>query len=190
MCHSKNSQSSHSKNSQSLSFPPTLSLSLTLTLFHLAPSHSHSLSLHRRLSLSLSFPHLQLHRRHPSAPSPSPLRFVAIAVPTTAGYHSHLISSMWFLGFISLYEWLFGLSLCFREMGCCCWFCLFFVSYVLLFLFFWCNMNWVKCLNRRLMGFWIFIFIKCLLLLLLLLYISVIWIEYETWYAQIMVTSK
>ena len=34
------------------------------------------------------------------------------------------------------------------------------------------------------MGFWIFIFLK------LLLYISVIWIEYETWYAQVMLTTK
>ena len=92
-------------HSQSLSHSHSIpSCSVSLSFPRAPVFHSHSLSLRHCPSLSLLFPFLQLHRYHPSTPSPSPLRSVAIAVPTTAGYHSHLISSMWFLGFISLYE--------------------------------------------------------------------------------------
>ena len=70
-----------------LSFP--LTPSLTLIPF-CSVSHSHSLS---------------LRRHHPSAPLLSQQSLPSSNdFPTTAGYHSHLISSMRFLGFISLYE--------------------------------------------------------------------------------------
>ena len=141
--HSKNFQNNTHSLSHSLPLSVSLTLTLTLTLIpSRSVSHSHSLSLHRRPSLSISFPLLPsrfvavaplLHRhRHPN----NHCLLAMISILTTAGYHSHLISSMWFLGFISLYEWLFGLSLCFREMGCYCWFCLFIVYFVLFF-FFW-----------------------------------------------------
>ena len=106
--HSKNFQNNTHNLSHSLSLSVSLTLTLTLTLipsrfvlsFPLTPSltlipfcsvsHSHSLS---------------LRRHHPSAPLLSQQSLPSSNdFPTTAGYHSHLISSMRFLGFISLYE--------------------------------------------------------------------------------------
>ena len=143
------------QHSQSLSFPPTLSLSQSLTSLCLSISLRH----HPCISFIPSCPF---------APSSSP--FLSIAVPRMAFWQWFLsqqpqgIILIWsllcgFWVFISLYEWLFGLSLCFREMGCWCWFCLFTISFVLFFFlnfFFGCNVNWVECLNWRLIGFWIF----------------------------------
>ena len=163
----------------------SLSLSLSLS-FHLA-SYSHSLSLRRCPSLSISFPLL-------------PCRF---AIPTIIAFWQ------WFLsqqpqGIILIWSLLCGFWVLYHCMNdcldCLCvlekWVVLVGFTYLLFLLFFFsffgCNVNWVECLNWRLMGFWIFIFIKwwLLLLLLLLLYISMIWIEYETWYAQVMLTTK
>ena len=107
------------QNKQSLSFPPTLSLSHSLTLTHsrtlslLIPPHSVSPS--RSVSPSGSVavplaPSPSLYQFHSVLPFRSvvvalPLRrrpknglLAMISIPTTAGYHSHLISSMWFLG--------------------------------------------------------------------------------------------
>ena len=184
------------QHSKSLSFPPTLSLSHShshshsISLHTLIPSRSvsqsHSLSLRRRLSLSISFPLL-------------PCRF---AIPTIIAFWQ------WFLsqqpqGIILIWSLLCGFWVLYHCMNdcldCLCvlekWVVVVGFAYLLFLLFFFsffgCNVNWVECLNWRLMGFWIFIFIKWwLLLLLLLLYISVIWIKYETWYAQVMLTTK
>ena len=104
----QNSLSQNFQNKQSLSFPPILSLfqSLTLTL---TLAHSHS-SFHLALSLHLA-PSPSLYQFHSVLPSRSvvvALRLhrrpkngllAMISIPTTARYHSHLISSMWFLGF-------------------------------------------------------------------------------------------
>ena len=149
--------------------PPTAPLpspSLSPSPLHLTPSQSQlrSLTLIPAPSPSVYLTLIP----SPAALSPSPSASPSpSSSPSqqTAGYHSHLISSMWFLGFISLYD-----------------FCLFSVSY---YYYFFLGVMWIEL---RLMGFWIFIFIKCLLLLILILYISVIWIEYD--YAQVMLTSK
>ena len=195
-----------SKQTLSHSLPLSLSLSLSLLHTFTPHSASLRLSISLRLSLSLRLaPSPSLWLRHrpsplsslslrlsvsfhlcPLAPLLSPFHSIAVAIPIMAFWQwflsqqsqgiiliCSLLCGFWV--FISLYEWLFGLFLCFREMGCCCWFCLFTVYFVLFF--FGCNVNWVECLNWRLMGFWIFFFIKWLLLLLLLLYISVIWNE-------------
>ena len=190
-------------NFQNVSLKKLTVLSLKKLTVSLIPFHSQSLSHSHSIpscSVSLSFPlapspsislTLIPSPATPSpAPSTSPLRSDAVAPPFRRRRRrrpnnrrvsfSHLISSMWFLGCLCVLEkWVVGFA-----------YFLFLMFFFFFFFFFWCNVNWVKCLNQRLMGFWIFIFIKCLLLLLLLLYISVIWIEYETWYAQIMVTSK
>ena len=109
------------QHSQSLSFPPTLTLIPSRSLSLLIPPCSVALSLrlsvslrHRPspspsflLRLSISFPLLPSrsivvtppfhHRRHCRPKNHCLLAMISI--PTTAGYHSHLISSMWFLGF-------------------------------------------------------------------------------------------
>ena len=128
------------QNKQSLSFPPTLSLSQSLTSLCL------SILLRRRPCISF-IPSC------PLAPSSSP--FLSIAVPRMAFWQWFLsqqpqgIILIWsllcgFWVFISLYEWLFGLSLCFREMGCCCWFCLFTISFVLFFFIFFLGVMWIE----------------------------------------------
>ena len=167
------SQKTHSPLTQkthSLSHSLPLSVSLSLSLYSillrltLIPSrfvavylsHSHSLSCS---SIAVT-PLLRRHR--PSISSPS------------LSQQPQGIILIWSLlcGFWVLYH-------CMNDcLDCLCvlekWVVVVGFAYFLFlmfFFFFWCNVNWVKCLNRRLMGFWIFIFIKCLLLLLLLLYI-------------------
>ena len=151
------------QNKQSLSFPPTLSLSQSLTL---TLAHSHS-SFHLALSLYLA-PSSSLYQFHSVLPSRSvvvalPLRrrpknglLAMISIPTTAGYHSHLISSMWFLGFYII-VWMIVWIVCVLEK----WVVVVGFAYLLFLLFFFffffgCNVNWVECLNWRLIGFWIF----------------------------------
>ena len=92
------------------SLPLSVSLTLTLTLTLIPSRFVLSFPLTPSLTLipfcSVSHSHsLSLRRHHPSAPLLSQQSLPSSNdFPTTAGYHSHLISSMRFLGFISLYE--------------------------------------------------------------------------------------
>ena len=190
------SQKTHSPLTQkthSLSHSLPLSVSLSLSLYSLSlrltliPSRSVAVYLSHSHSLSCSSIAVTplLRCRRPSISSPS------------LSQQPQGIILIWSLlcGFWVLYH-------CMNDcLDCLCvlekWVVVVGFTYLLFLLFFFsffgCNVNWVECLNWRLMGFWIFIFIKwwlLLLLLLLLLYISVIWIEYETWYAQVMLTTK
>ena len=111
--------------SHSLPFSVSFNLSLSLSLSHTLTPHSTSLylsislrlsvSLHRRsfgsvavlvsvsFCLALSLHHrrlpLRCRRRRCCCCCPKNGLLAMISILTTAGYHSHLISSMWFLGF-------------------------------------------------------------------------------------------